>query len=277
MAVIGMPPPYLRFMCSSTLLWMIFQVRRCSARARGSPSRAARAISRSSFRWLASRSWRQRPVGQRGPDGAARLAVVAAIAEPARRGDVGDVVEGGLDALLGAEHLERPDAWRVDQQRAAGQLEQLAMGRRVPAARVGVADLGRRLAVLAEQGVDQRRLADARRAEDRGGRPGSAGAPAGRRAPAPVRAETATVATPGAIASTATSRPSTSSARSALLRTTTGVISLDHGDREVALDPAQVEVVVEAGDEQGDVDVRGHDLLVVEAACRAGCCRRPSA
>ena len=43
------------------------------------------------------------------------------------------------------------------------------------------------------------------------------------------------------------------------------------GDREVALDPAQVEVVVEPRDEQGDVDVRGHDLLVVEAACRAGC------
>ncbi len=45
--------------------------------------------------------------------------------------------------------------------------------------------------------------------------------------PAPVQAETATVATPGAMASTATSRPSTSSARSDLLRTTTGVIALD--------------------------------------------------
>jgi hypothetical protein len=36
------------------------------------------------------------------------------------------------------------------------------------------------------------------------------------------------------------------------------------GHREVALDAAQVEVVVEAGDEQGHVDVGGHDLLIVE-------------
>ena len=48
-------------MCSLTDLWMIFQVRRCSARARGSPSRAARAISRSSLRWLARRSSVSRP------------------------------------------------------------------------------------------------------------------------------------------------------------------------------------------------------------------------
>ena len=59
---------------------------------------------------------------------------------------------------------------RVDQERPAGQLEQLAMGGRVAAARVGVADLGRRLAVLPEQGVDERRLADPGRAQDRGGR-----------------------------------------------------------------------------------------------------------
>ena len=42
--------------------------------------------------------------------------------------------------------------------------------------------------------------------------------------------------------------------------------------------PAQVEVVVEAGDEQGDVDVRGDDLLVVEAGRpRRLRVRRPSA
>ena len=37
------------------------------------------------------------------------------------------------------------------------------------------------------------------------------------------------------------------------------------GDREIALDPAQVEVVVETRDQERDVDVRGHDLLVVDA------------
>src|SRR5437899_1434441 len=54
-------PPYFRSMCRSTDLWMIFQVRRYSARARGSVSRAARATSRSSLRWLASRSSVSRP------------------------------------------------------------------------------------------------------------------------------------------------------------------------------------------------------------------------
>ena len=52
----------------------------------------------------------QPAVGERGPDRAARLALVAAVAEPARRGDVDDVVERGLDALVGTEHLERADA-----------------------------------------------------------------------------------------------------------------------------------------------------------------------
>ena len=103
-----------------------------------------------------------------------------------------------------------------------------------------------RLAVLAEQRVDQRRLADARRAEDRRGRARAAGAPAARRARRRSAPRPRPSATPGAIASTATSRPSTSSARSDLLRTTTGRDLARPGDREIALDAAQVEVVVEA-------------------------------
>ena len=166
-------------------------------------------------------------VGERRADRAAGLALVAAVAEAARRRDVGDVVEGGLDALVGAEDLERPDPGRVDEQRSAGQLEQLAMGRRVAAARVRSADLGRRLAVLAEQRVDERRLADAGRAEDRRRRAGpQVGAQVVEPGAGP-RRDRRRSRRPGAMASTATSRPSTSSARSALLRTTTGVISLD--------------------------------------------------
>ena len=62
------PPPYLRFMCASTLLWMIFQVRRCSARARGSPSRAA-LPSRvpASGGWPAVRATASRRRARRGP------------------------------------------------------------------------------------------------------------------------------------------------------------------------------------------------------------------
>jgi hypothetical protein len=48
---------------------------------------------------------------------------VPAIAEPAGRGDVDHVVERDLDALVGAEDLERADAGCVDQECPAGQLE----------------------------------------------------------------------------------------------------------------------------------------------------------
>src|SRR4029079_1043674 len=78
----------------------------------------------------------QPAIGQGDRHGAAWFALVATVAEPARCGDVDDIVERGIDALVGSEHLERPDTRRVDEQRAARQLEQLAMGRRVAAARV---------------------------------------------------------------------------------------------------------------------------------------------
>ena len=61
---------------------------------------------------------------------------------------------------------------RVDEERAAGQREQLAMGRRVAATRIGLADRAGRLAILAEQRVDERGLADARRPEDAAVGPG---------------------------------------------------------------------------------------------------------
>ena len=53
---------------------------------------------------------------------------------------------------------------------------------------------------------------------------------------------------------------------SALLSTMTGRHAARPGDREVALEAAKVEVVVEAGDDEGHVDVRGDDLLVGEVA-----------
>ena len=42
------------------------------------------------------------------------------------------------------------------------------------------------------------------------------------------------------------------------------MIAARPGDGEVALDPPEVEVVVEPGHEERDVDVGGHDLLVIE-------------
>ena len=52
----SVPPPYLRFMCSLDGLVDDLPGAAVLGAGRGSPSRAARASSRSSFRWLASRS-----------------------------------------------------------------------------------------------------------------------------------------------------------------------------------------------------------------------------
>ena len=60
---------------------------------------------------------------------------------------------------------ERADPGRVDEERTARQADELAVGGRVAAAGVVLADRGRPLALLAQQRVDERRLADARRAE----------------------------------------------------------------------------------------------------------------
>ena len=154
------------------------------------------------------------------------------------------------------------------EQRAAGQLEQLAVGRRVAAARVVVADGGRGLARLAEEGVDERRLADARRPEHDRGPARSPGAAAGRSRWSPVSAESTTTGTPGR---------DRLDGDEAAVEVVGDVRLVEHddrgdaarpGDREVALEAAQVEVVVEAGDDEGHVDVGGDDLLVGEVAGR---------
>src|SRR4051812_8971774 len=70
------------------------------------------------------------------------------------------------------EGRDEPQARRVDEQRAAGKRDELAADGRVPAAVVARADRRRGLALLAEQRVEQRRLADAGRAEQDGGEAG---------------------------------------------------------------------------------------------------------
>ncbi len=75
----------------------------------------------------------QATVGEGGGDRTTGFAVVTAVAETAVGGDVDDVVERGVDAVVGAEDLEGPDPGGIDEQGAIGQLEQFAMGGRVAA------------------------------------------------------------------------------------------------------------------------------------------------
>ena len=64
-----------------------------------------------------------------------------------------------------------------------------------------------------------------------------------------------------AMAATSARHVSRSSARSALLSTITGRGAAFPRHREIAFEAADVEVAIEAGDEEGDVHVRREDLL----------------
>ncbi len=242
---------------------MAFQRLRSSAWARGSPLRSAKASSRSSLRWLSSRSTVSEPSSS-----APRTAHPGSPwwRQSRKRQAAGqrvDVVERRVDALVRAGDLERADAGRVDEQGAARQDEQLAVGRRVAAARVVVADRGGRLAFLAEQGVDQRGLADAGRAEH------------DRRSPGPqVLAEVRDVVAgqraqdddghAGGDAPDGDEPPLQVVGDVGLVEDDDRVHAARPGDREIALQPAQVEVVVEARDDERHVDVGCDDLLVGE-------------
>ena len=67
--------------------------------------------------------------------------------------------------------------------------------------------------------------------------------------------------TPGATACAASTAPAGSEHRSALLRTIGGRRAALVGQHQAALDAAQIEIVVQAADQENDVDVRRHHLL----------------
>ena len=208
----------------------------------------------------------QPAVVDRGLDGAAGFAVVTAVPEPAALRQVRDVRECVLEAVGRAGDAERPDAWGVDEQRACRQADELAMGRRVPAARVVLANGARALAVVAQERVDERRLADARRAED-DRRPAGRQVVAGQRGDA-VAGEGGDRSGPRRPGRPPRRRPAGPRDRRDI-----GLVEDDDGcratgprDREVALEAAEVEVAVEPGDDERHVDVGGQDLLVGEPA-----------
>src|SRR4051794_12842367 len=106
--------------------------------------------------------------GDRRPHRAAGLGVMAAVGEPAAGGELLDVGEGGGHARGIDAHARQAQARRVDEQPAAvRQGEELAARGRVAPAVVARADLRGGLALVAQQRVDQGRLAHARGADQR--------------------------------------------------------------------------------------------------------------
>ena len=261
--------PYLCCICWPPRTWIVFQLaslrghgERVGLRGRRGPPRAracdgsrtgpassrpsasaARTAQPGSPSWRQSRNWQP----------AARSAMSAnAVVEPVGR----------------AGDAERADAWGVDEQRAAGQPDELAMGRGVAAARVVVADGAVRWRWLPSERVDERGLADARGAEHDGGparRRG--GRRPGRATPSPVSAEIGPDLDAGRDGLGGDAQPVEVVGH-------VGLVEHDHGrraagprDREVALEAAEVEVAVEARHDERDVDVGGEDLLA-GAGCR---------
>src|SRR5438105_13582070 len=105
----------------------------------------------------------ERPVRERLANRAAGLAIVVAVGEPAAARDLFDVAEGALE--IGVPQLELADARRVEDDTARRDEDQLAPGRRVAAHLIVLAHLHCCEELFADERVDDRRLADARRAE----------------------------------------------------------------------------------------------------------------
>ena len=257
--------PYLSCIWRATALWIDFQRRASSARARGSTLRSAKASSRSSLRWLSRRSSVRVPSASAARTAHPGSPLWPQFAEAAGTRELVDVVERGLDALVGAGYLERPDPWGVDEQGTAREPEQLAVGRRVAPARVVFADIGGGLSLLAEQGIHERGLPHTGRAED------------DRRAPRThVRGEIAHVVTGQRREDhDGDARGHGLDRHQATLEVARHVGLVEDHDRghatgprdgQVAFQAAQVEVAVQPRDEERHVDIRGDDLLVGQVA-----------
>ena len=107
------------------------------------------------------------PLLDRGTDRAAGLVRVAAVREAAGGEEPAHVLEGRVEARPVGPELDLAQARRVEEQGAAGQGDQLAVGRGVSAALVGRAHLARLLLLAAEEPVDQGGLADTGGAQER--------------------------------------------------------------------------------------------------------------
>src|SRR5215217_5394154 len=98
---------------------------------------------------------RQATVRDGGDDGAAGLTRVPAVTEAALGRERRDVLERALDGYVVRPELHLAEARRVDEQSAAGEQDELALGRGVPSAVVS-AERSRREVPASEQPVRER-------------------------------------------------------------------------------------------------------------------------
>ena len=191
-----------------------------------------------------------------------------AVAEAARFRDRVDVGERRRQRVAGFPELQLAHARRVDQHAVRREQDQLPVGAGVTAAAIGHAHVLGAQQVVADEPIDDRRLAHTRGAEQCAG---------------PARSE---VGAQRVYASAVPARDRVHRHRGrqrpdlfdVALRIVDEVRLVQHddrggaalpGDEEVALDPAWVEITIEAADEEHDVDVGGNDLFLGAIAGRA--------
>jgi len=201
----------------------------------------------------------ERTVAQCRADGAARLGPVRAVGEPAAKRDLLDIAECLVEVRI--PELQLADARRVEHDSARRQYDELATRGRVAAAMVVLAHLPCLEQLLADEGIDERRLADARRADEHRG-PIALEPPThvletvtadGRDQVHRARAEgdrLRLVEEPRVVVDEVDLREENDRLRPALPR-----------HREVALEPTCIEVQRKRLDQECDVDVRGEHLL----------------
>src|SRR4051794_33734586 len=192
---------------------------------------------------------------------AVRLAGVPAVAETAAFSQCVDFGEGARERVGGVPQLQFAHAGRVDQDAPVGQDQELTGGAGVTAAAIAGADVAREQPLFADQRVRDRRLADTGRSEEGRG-------PAPRHALAERNHGLGLLRGHGEDWNARRDSPGVADERRHVLDEVS-LVQHDDGRRtavprgeQVALDAPRVEIAIEAGDEEHDVDVRGDDLLL---------------
>ncbi len=182
---------------------------------------------------------------------------MGAVVEATLRRELGDIGECAVDVAL--PDLELTEPRRVDDDRAAGQDEQLAVPRRVPAAAVAT-QVTHVHDCTSGQPVHERRL------------PRSRGAEQDERLRGPEQRPNLLDALASDVAQCVDGNPDRDALRLEQLAGVVAHVELGEHDNwiaarvpgsgEVSLQPARIEVLVEPGDEHDRVHVRDEDVLL---------------
>ena len=205
------------------------------------------------------------PVNRRA-DRAAGLGPMAAIAEPALAGQIRNLAERGVDPLGHIRQPERPHPRRVDDMPARRHRAQRPECGGMPPLRVVLADRGGQVAAPGQR-IGQRRLADPRRSQKRHRLPLAA--------PRKQRSKRGGIAGVHGLDNLAGTKPHGGGAEAVGIVREIGLRQHDHRqapglrrERQIALDPALVELGSAGGDDEDRIDIGGDRLRRDMAARR---------